>query len=89
FKNNSSGAIYSGDTYELEGKVGNNETFVILNPKSTLSCYTNDQAKFVTASDPMKFSGENYVELAYNKTVTVDAIGVKYTTNNNGNVSLY
>ncbi|PWN59392.1 endonuclease [Chryseobacterium viscerum] len=89
FKNNSSGAIYSGDTYELEGKVGNNETFVILNPKATLSCYTNDQAKFVTASDPLTFTGGNYVELAYNKTVTVDAIGVKYTTNNNGNVSLY
>ncbi|MDR4954182.1 endonuclease [Chryseobacterium sp. ES2] len=89
FKNNSSGAIYSGDTYELEGKVGNNETFVILNPKGTLSCYTTGQARFVTASDPMMFAGENYVELAYNKTVTVDAIGVKYTTNNNGNVSLY
>lgn len=89
FKNNSTGAIYNGDTYELEGKVANNETFVILNPKSTLSCYTPAQAKFVTASDPLTFKGENYVELAYNKTVTVDAIGVKYTTNNNGNVSLY
>ncbi|MBO9691217.1 endonuclease [Chryseobacterium sp.] len=89
FKNTSTGAFYSGDTYELEGKVGNNETFVILNPKSTLSCYTNAQARFVTASDPMMFSGGNYVELAYNKTVTVDAIGTKFTTNNNGNVSLY
>ncbi len=89
FKNNTSGAIYNGDTYELEGKVGNNETFVILNPKGTLSCFTNNQAKFVTASDPLMFAGENYVELAYNKTVTVDAIGVKYTLNNNGNVSLY
>ncbi|MCD9615805.1 endonuclease [Chryseobacterium gleum] len=89
FKNTNTGAIYNGDTYELEGKVGNNETFVILNPKGTLSCYTPDQAKFVTASDPMMFAGENYVELAYNKTVTVDAIGVKYTINNNGNVSLY
>ncbi len=89
FKNNASGAIYSGDTYELEGKVADNETFVILNPKSTLSCYTNAQAKFVTASDPLTFTGGNYVELAYNKTVTVDAIGVKYTTNTNGNVSLY
>lgn len=89
FKNNTSGAIYNGDTYELEGKVGNNETFVILNPKGTLSCFTSNQAKFVTASDPLMFAGENYVELAYNKTVTVDAIGVKYTLNNNGNVSLY
>jgi endonuclease I len=89
FKNNISGAFYNGDTYELEGKVGNNETFVILNPKGTLSCYNPDEARFVTASDPMMFAGGNYVELAYNKTVTIDAIGVKYTTNNNGNVSLY
>ncbi|WP_300685906.1 endonuclease [Chryseobacterium sp.] len=88
-KNNSTGAIYNANTYELEGKVGNNETFVILNPRATLSCYTNDQARFVTASDALMFSGENYVELAYNKTVTVDAIGVKYTNNTNGNVSLY
>ncbi|MEJ5048813.1 endonuclease [Chryseobacterium culicis] len=89
FKNNTSGAIYNGDTYELEGKVGNNETFVILNPKGTLSCFTSNEAKFVTASDPLMFAGENYVELAYNKTVTVDAIGIKYSLNNNGNVSLY
>ncbi|WKN29415.1 T9SS type A sorting domain-containing protein [Apilactobacillus kunkeei] len=89
FKNNISGDFYNGDTYELEGKVGNNETFVILNPKGTLSCYTPTEARFATASDPLMFAGGNYVELAYNKTVTVDAIGVKYTTNNNGNVSLY
>ncbi|MCS4302595.1 endonuclease [Chryseobacterium sp. BIGb0232] len=88
-KNNVSGAIYNADTYELEGKIGNNEIFVILNPKATLSCYSNDQAKFVTASDPMTFKGESYVELAYNKTITVDAIGTKYVSNNNGNVSLY
>ncbi|SDI99028.1 endonuclease [Chryseobacterium jejuense] len=88
-KNNATGAIYNADTYELEGKIGNNETFVILNPKANLSCYSNDQAKFVTASDPMTFKGENYVELAYNKTITVDAIGTKYILNNNGNVSLY
>ncbi|PWN71421.1 endonuclease I [Chryseobacterium phosphatilyticum] len=88
-KNNTNGAIYNADTYELEGKIGNNETFVILNPKANLSCYSIDQAKFVTASDPMTFRGENYVELAYNKTVTVDAIGTKYVLNTNGNVSLY
>ena len=33
FKNSLSGDFYNGDTYELEGRVGNNETFVILNPK--------------------------------------------------------
>ncbi|SHL70434.1 Por secretion system C-terminal sorting domain-containing protein [Chryseobacterium contaminans] len=86
---NTQGNYYRADTYELEGKVGNNETFVILNPKATLSCYTNTQAKFVTSSDPMTFRGDNYVELAYNKFVTVDAIGTKYVANTNGNVSLY
>lgn len=86
---NSQGNYYRADTYELEGKVGNNETFVILNPNSTLSCYTNSQARFVTSSDPMTFKGDNYVELAYNEFVTVDAIGTKYVANTNGNVSLY
>lgn len=85
----STGNFYAADTYELEGKVGHNESFVILNPNATLTCYTNSQARFVTASDPMTFNGENYVELAHNKTVTIDAIGTKYTTNTNGNVSLY
>jgi hypothetical protein len=28
----------------------------------------------VSASDPMTFKGDNYVELAYNEFVTVDAI---------------
>ncbi|KQT23266.1 endonuclease I [Chryseobacterium sp. Leaf405] len=87
--NNTSGNYYSADTYELEGKVGNNESVVILNPNATLSCYTNDQARFVTASDPMTFSGSQYLELAYNKTVAVDAIGAKFTSNSNANVSLY
>lgn len=89
FKNTSNGSFYNADTYELEGKVGNNESFVILNPRSNLACYSSNQAKFVTASDPLTFKGENYVELAYNKTITVDAIGVKYTANSNANVSLY
>lgn len=86
---NTQGNYYRADTYELEGKVSNNETFVILNPKSTLSCYTNSQARFVTSSDPMAFRGDNYVELAYNQFVTIDAIGTKYVANTNGNVSLY
>lgn len=87
--NSTSGNYYNADTYELEGKVSNNESFVILNPNATLSCYTNNQARFVTASDPMTFSGTQYVELAYNKTITVDAIGAKFVSNPNANVSLY
>jgi len=89
FQNTSSGSYYSGDTYELEGKIANNETFVILNPNSTLSCYTNSNAKFQTASDPLTFSGTNYIELAYNETVTIDAIGTKFATNTNTDISLY
>lgn len=89
FQNSSTGSFYAADTYELEGKVANNENFVILNPNASLSCYSNNQAKFVTASDPMTFSGSQYIELAYNKTTTVDAIGAKYSSNNNINLSLY
>lgn len=88
-RNNNTGSYYRANTYELEGKIGNNETFVVLNSKAVLPCYTNSQAKFATASDPMSFKGDSYVELAYNKFVTVDAIGTKYTVNTNGNVSLY
>jgi endonuclease I len=87
--NSTSGNYYNADTYELEGKVSNNESFVILNPNAAFSCYTNNQARFVTASDPMTFSGTQYVELAYNKTSTVDAIGAKFTSNSNANTSLY
>ncbi|MBB4805478.1 endonuclease I [Chryseobacterium defluvii] len=85
----SGGNYYYSDTYELEGKIGNNESFVILNPNASLPCYTNNQAKFVTASDPMTFSGGQYIELAYNEFTPADVIGVKNTVNANGNTSLY
>lgn len=89
FQNTSSGNYYAGDTYELEGKIANNQAFVILNPNASLSCYTNNNAKFLTASDPLTFWGTNYIELAYNETVTIDAVGTKFTNNNNADVSLY
>ncbi|WP_162089128.1 endonuclease [Chryseobacterium aquaeductus] len=79
---------YLGNSFELEGKIDNNQSFVILNPKATLSCYTNSDAKFLTASDPMIFSGTQYVELAYNST-TIDAVGLKFNQNTNADISLY
>lgn len=76
--------------YELEGIVQNNESFVVLNPDANFSCYTINQAKFVTAAPQMTYSGSQYIELRY-KSSTVDAIGVPETNNSSvlGNVSLY
>ncbi|UFH32520.1 endonuclease [Chryseobacterium sp. C-71] len=79
---------YFGNSFELEGKIANNETFIILNPKATLSCVPNNEADFLTAGDALNFSGTQYVELAH-KSSTVDAIGMKAVQNNNANLSLY
>jgi endonuclease I len=81
---------YFVDPYELEGTVQNNETFVVLNPSANFSCYTVNQAKFVTAAPQMTFTGSNYLELRY-KSSSVDAIGVSGQSNSSvlGNVSLY
>ncbi|WP_223607951.1 endonuclease [Chryseobacterium sp. OSA05B] len=82
-------SYYFSNSFQLEGKIANNETFVVLNPNAAFTCYTNSQAKFVTASTPMTYTGSQYVELAYKGFGTVDGIGVKSTANANGNVSLY
>ena len=76
--------------FELDGTVQNNETFVILNPEANFSCFTINQAKFVTAAPQMTFTGSQYVELRY-KSTTVDAIGTSSINNSSvlGNVSLY
>ena len=89
FYNSANSNYYFSEAYQLEGKVANNETFVVLNPNANFSCYTNAQAKFVTAADPLTFTGSNYVELSYNGNVTVDAIGIKDTSNSLANQSLY
>ncbi|KIA90720.1 endonuclease [Kaistella jeonii] len=81
---------YSPAPFELEGTVANNETFVVLNPKSNFSCITNDQARFVSDAPQMTYDGSNYIELKY-LTSTVESVGT-YGVNNFstlGNVSLY
>lgn len=88
YYNSISGTYYYANSFELEGKIGNNQSFVLLNPKSMLSCYTNDNAQFLTAAEALAFSGTQYVELLYNS-ATVDAIGSKFVSNANSNVSLY
>ncbi|PIF45794.1 putative secreted protein (Por secretion system target) [Chryseobacterium sp. 52] len=88
YYNNSSGSYYYGNSFELEGKIPNNQNFVIMNPKSALSCYTNNDARFLTAGEALTFAGTQYVELAY-KSTTVDAIGSKFVSNSYGDISLY
>jgi len=81
-------AYYFGEPFELEGDVDNNQSFVVINPNANFSCFANSNAKFVTASPSLTFSGSQYVDLSY-KSATVDAIGVKGHDNTNGNRSLY
>nr|WP_314490921.1 endonuclease [uncultured Chryseobacterium sp.] len=88
YYNSISGTYYYANSFELEGKIGNNQSFVVLNPKSLLSCYTNTDAQFLTAAEALAFSGTQYVELLYSST-TIDAIGSKFVSNTNSNVSLY
>ncbi len=88
YYNSVSGTYYYANSFELEGKIANHQSFVILNPKSSLSCYTNANAEFMTAGEALAFSGSQYVELVYNA-ATVDAIGSKFVSNNNSDVSLY
>ncbi len=89
FYNSVNGNYYFSEAFQMEGKAAAGETFVVRNPRATFNCYSNEQAKFVTASDPLTFTGTQYVELAYNGNTTVDALGSKDTFNSLGDVSLY
>lgn len=79
---------YFGEPFELEGDIDNNQSFVVINPNANFSCFSNSNAKFVTASPSLSFSGSQYVDLSY-KSATVDAIGIKGQDNTNANRSLY
>lgn len=73
---------------ELEGRIENNESFVVINPKANFSCFNIADAKFVSTAPALAFSGTEYVELSY-KSTTIDAIGAKGIDNTNANKSLY
>jgi endonuclease I len=90
FYNSTNDNYYFPAPYELEGIVQHNENFVVLNPYSNFSCITNDEARLVSASPQMAFSGSQYLELRYLNS-TVDAIGVRATDNYSvlANKSLY
>ncbi len=96
-------SYYFSDAYELEGKLNNGQSIVVINPNATLSNYNVSQANFITNSPPLTFTGNEYIELAYGKkylkTVstnnydmgfeTVDVVGLPDVSNSNGNMSLY
>lgn len=86
--NSTTATYYFSNAFQLEGKIAQGESFVVINPYSNLTCYTLDQAKFVTASTPLTFTGSQYLELAY-KGSPIDAVGTKSSYNTNNNVSLY
>lgn len=88
YYNSTTGFYYFTGSFELEGKISNNQSFVILNPKASLQCMTNNDALFLTAGEALNFGGTQYVELAY-KSTTVDAIGSRSISNTNADVSLY
>lgn len=73
---------------ELEGRIENNESFVVINPNANFSCFDVSNAKFVSNAPALTFTGTNYVELSY-KSTTIDAIGSKGVDNTNANKSLY
>lgn len=79
---------FFGEPTELEGKIEDNQSFVIINPNATFSCFDISNAKFVSNAPALTFTGANYVELSY-KSTTIDAIGSKSVDNTNANKSLY
>ena len=79
---------FFGEPAELEGKLEDNQSFVIINPNATFSCFDVSNAKFVSNAPALTFTGANYVELSY-KSTTIDAVGSKGVDNTNANKSLY
>lgn len=97
------GSTSFSDAYELEGTLANGQSVVIIHPKSNFTGFSPVQARFVTNSTPLTFTGSQYIELSYGtkylKTVstnnyemaytTVDAVGYKVGSDTFGNMSLY
>jgi len=79
---------FFSEPFELEGRIDDNQSFVVINPNANFSCFDISEAKFVTAAPSLAFSGTQYVELSY-KSTTIDAVGMKDADNTNANTSLY
>ncbi|KFC22549.1 endonuclease I [Epilithonimonas lactis] len=79
---------FFGEPTELEGKIEDNQSFVVINPNANFSCFDVSNAKFVSNAPALTFTGANYVELSY-KSTTIDAVGSKGVDNTNANKSLY
>lgn len=79
---------FFGEPTELEGKIEDNQSFVVINPNANFNCFDISNAKFVSNAPALTFTGTNYVELSY-KSTTIDAIGSKGVDNTNANKSLY
>ena len=102
-QNTSGTSYYFSDAYQLEGNLEHGKSVVVIDPSASFSNFSPSNAKFVTNSPALTFTGGQYLELSYGtkyiKTAstnnydmsftTVDAIGFKNTTNANGNKSLY
>lgn len=98
-----SSSFYFGEAFELEGKLEAGKSLVVIHPNATISGYSISQAKFITNSPLMSFSGTQYIELSYgNKYLSnsntnnyeidfqpVDVIGVQDVSNSYSNISLY
>jgi hypothetical protein len=94
---------YFSNAYQLEGNLEHGKSVVVIDPTANFSNFSPSQAKFVTNSSALTFTGSQYVELSYGvkylKTIstnnydmsftTVDATGFKNVTNTNDNLSLY
>ncbi|MDR2207297.1 MAG: endonuclease [Flavobacteriaceae bacterium] len=93
---------YFGENYQLEGSLLPGESKVIINLESAFPNFNVSNGDFITNAPSMTFSGTHYIELAYGTKyldpstnnykmsyTTVDGVGIKNTSNSNGNKSLY
>lgn len=86
----SSSYYMSSNPFQLEGILPNNSAIVVINPDANLSCYSTEEARFITGAPQTGFTGANYIEFDYNGT-PIDVIGTYKISNSStlANVSLY
>lgn len=73
--NSETQTYYTTGSYELEGILPKGNKLVLINPNATLEGYDKSMADIKTNSNPLNFSGWQYLELNYDDT---DASGNKY-----------